>query len=107
MALFGFFKDNDAEQAEPEAVSADPGAAAAGSGTDGLFDRVNAIIEEVRPYLQNDGGDVELMKVEDGVAYVRLVGACVGCPSSTYTLRMGIEARVREALPEIEAVEAI
>jgi Fe-S cluster biogenesis protein NfuA len=69
--------------------------------------RVQAIIEEVRPYIQSDGGDVELLKVEDNVVYVRLNGACIGCPSSMMTLKGGIEARVREEIPEIESVEMV
>jgi Fe-S cluster biogenesis protein NfuA len=67
--------------------------------------RVQAIIDSIRPYVQSDGGDVELLKVEDGVVWVRLVGACVGCPSSLMTLKGGIENRIREEIPEIRAVE--
>jgi Fe-S cluster biogenesis protein NfuA len=69
--------------------------------------RVQAIIDEVRPYIQGDGGDVELLKVEDNIVYVRLNGACIGCPSSMMTLKGGIEARVREEIPEIESVEMV
>ena len=72
-----------------------------------LYARVEAIIQEVRPYIQGDGGDVELLKVEDQIVYVRLSGACVGCPSSLMTLKGGIEARVREELPEVESVEMV
>ncbi|MGI8908274.1 MAG: NifU family protein [Candidatus Sumerlaeaceae bacterium] len=72
-----------------------------------LYERVQAIIQEVRPYIQSDGGDVELLKLEDNIVYVRLNGACVGCPSSLMTLKGGIEARVREEIPEIESVEMV
>lgn len=72
-----------------------------------LYEKVNPIIEQLRPYLQADGGDVELIKVEDGVGYVRLVGACCGCPGATMTLKMGIEARVKEVVPEIKSFEMI
>lgn len=72
-----------------------------------LYSRVQAIIQEVRPYIQSDGGDVELLKVEDNIVYVRLNGACVGCPSSLMTLKGGIETRVREEIPEIESVEMV
>jgi Fe-S cluster biogenesis protein NfuA len=72
-----------------------------------LYSRVDAIIQEVRPYIQSDGGDIELLKVEDNVVYVRLNGACVGCPSSLMTLKGGVETRVREELPEIESVEMV
>jgi Fe-S cluster biogenesis protein NfuA len=80
---------------------------AAKTAADALYNRVAAIIEEIRPFVQSDGGDVELLKVEDGVVYVRLVGACVGCPSSIYTLKNGVEARICEELAEIESVEMV
>ncbi len=72
-----------------------------------LFDRVAEIITEVRPYIQSDGGDIELLKVEDNVVYVALTGACVGCPSSMVTLKHGVEARIREELPQVESVEMV
>jgi Fe-S cluster biogenesis protein NfuA len=75
------------------------------TATEDVTSRVQAIIENIRPYVQSDGGDVELLKVEDGVVWVRLVGACVGCPSSLMTLKGGIENRIREEVPEITAVE--
>ena len=65
------------------------------------------IIAEVRPYIQEDGGDIELLKVEDNVVYVALTGACVGCPSSMVTLKQGVEVRIREELPQIESVEMV
>ncbi|MBX7245114.1 MAG: NifU family protein [Candidatus Sumerlaeaceae bacterium] len=69
--------------------------------------QVKTIIDELRPFLQSDGGDCELLKLEDNVVYVRLVGSCVGCPSSLMTLKAGIEARIKEAIPAIESVEMI
>lgn len=72
-----------------------------------LFGRVAEIIEEVRPFIQSDGGDIELLKVEDNVVYVALTGACVGCPSSMVTLKQGVEVRVKEDLPQIESVEMV
>lgn len=72
-----------------------------------LFRKVEEIIAEVRPYIQSDGGDIELLKVEDAIVYVALTGACVGCPSSMVTLKHGVEARIREELPEIESVEMV
>lgn len=69
--------------------------------------KVQMLIDEIRPYLQSDGGDCELLKVEDNIVYVRLVGACVGCPSSIATLKHGVENRIREAIPEIQAVEMV
>lgn len=72
-----------------------------------LFRKVEEIIAEVRPYIQSDGGDIELLKVEDAIVFVALTGACVGCPSSMVTLKHGVEARIREELPEIESVEMV
>jgi Fe-S cluster biogenesis protein NfuA len=71
---------------------------------DSLFERTRAVIESFRPYLQADGGDVELLAVEDGVAHVRLRGACGGCPHAAITLQMGIERHLRERVPEIKSV---
>lgn len=74
---------------------------------DVLFGRVAEIIEEIRPYIQSDGGDIELLKVEDNVVYVALTGACIGCPSSMVTLKQGVEVRVKEDLPQVESVEMV
>lgn len=70
-----------------------------------IRERVVPIIDQLRPYLQADGGDVELVNIEKGVVFVRLRGACSGCPSSLYTLKMGLEARIVEEIPEVRAVE--
>ncbi|HDN58841.1 MAG: NifU family protein [Candidatus Neomarinimicrobiota bacterium] len=73
-----------------------------------MKDKVEKVLESLRPYLQADGGDVELVDVtEDGVVKVRLTGACGGCPMSTYTLRMGIENRLKEEIPEVKRVEQV
>lgn len=72
-----------------------------------LYDRVAEIIDEVRPFIQSDGGDIELLKVEDNVVYVNLSGACVGCPSSMITLKQGVEVRIREELPQVDSVEMV
>jgi len=74
---------------------------------DAILEHVKLIIEEVRPFIQSDGGDIELLKVEDHIVYVRLTGACVGCPSSMITLKQGVEARIREEIPEVESVEMV
>ena len=68
--------------------------------------RVQAALDEVRPYLASHGGDVELLGVEDGVARLRLQGTCNGCPSSTATLRLAIEDALHKAAPELEGIEA-
>ena len=76
--------------------------------TQGLFSRVSDVLELIRPAVQDDGGDVELVEVtEEGIARVRFHGACVGCPSSSMTLHMGIERNVRERVPEIVSVEQV
>lgn len=73
-----------------------------------LFGQVEAVIERIRPAVQLDGGDVELVEVtEDGVVRIRLHGACVGCPSSSMTLHMGIERNVREKVPGVSGVEQV
>lgn len=72
-----------------------------------LFGRVAEIIAEVRPFIQSDGGDIELLKVEDNIVYVALTGACVGCPSSMVTLKQGVEVRIKEDLPQVESVEMV
>ncbi|MEM0983602.1 MAG: NifU family protein [Planctomycetota bacterium] len=70
--------------------------------------RVAQVIERIRPAVQSDGGDLELVEVSDtGVVRVRLHGACVGCPSASMTLKVGIERNLREHVPEVTAVEAI
>ena len=72
-----------------------------------MFDQVKAALEEVRPMLQADGGDVELVSVEDGVVKVRLQGHCRGCPMSQMTVKMAIEKRLKEKVEGVESVEAI
>ena len=73
-----------------------------------LRDRVTEILEDVRPSLQAEGGDVELVDVEDsGVVKVRLQGACHGCPRAHITLKEGIERYLKEQIPEVKAVESV
>ena len=73
-----------------------------------MKEKVEKALEEIRPVLQVDGGDVELVDVtEDGIVKVRLTGACDGCPMSTYTLKMGIEQKLKQAIPEIKSVEQV
>lgn len=73
-----------------------------------LVERIRQVVDRIRPAVQSDGGDVELVEVTPaGVVRVRLHGACVGCPSSTITLKMGIERSIRERVPEIKAVEQV
>jgi len=69
-------------------------------------EKVKEILEQIRPYIQSDGGDVEFVRIEENVVYIRLVGACSGCASSLLTLKSGIERKIVEDCPEIVAVEA-
>lgn len=76
--------------------------------SESLPERVARIINLIRPAVQADGGDVELVNVTDtGTVEIRLHGACVGCPSSTVTLQMGIERNLREHIPEVTSVKAV
>jgi len=73
-----------------------------------LHGRVEAVLDRIRPVVQSDGGDVELVEItQDHVVRVRLHGACVGCPSSTMTLTMGIERTLRENVPEVASVAQV
>lgn len=72
-----------------------------------MNERVQEVLNEIRPALQADGGDVELIGVDDGVVRVKLTGACGGCPMSQMTLKMGIEKRLKERLPEVKSVESV
>ena len=73
-----------------------------------MKEKVEAALEKVRPMLQADGGDVELIEVtEDGVVKVKLRGACAGCPMSEMTLRMGIEQMLKKDIPEVKEVQAV
>jgi len=72
-----------------------------------LEERIERALDEIRPAIHRDGGDVWLMRVAGAVAYVQLIGACGGCPMSNATLKGGIERVVRERCPEITAVEQL
>ncbi len=68
-------------------------------------DNVEQVLDEMRPYLMADGGNVELVEIDGPIVRLRLQGACGSCPSSTMTLKMGIERRLRETIPEVAEVE--
>ncbi len=72
-----------------------------------MRDEVAQALEEVRPRLQMDGGDVELVDVEDGVVKVRLMGHCAGCPMSQMTLKMGIESYLKKKIPGVKTVQSV
>jgi Fe-S cluster biogenesis protein NfuA len=70
--------------------------------------KVQETIDTIRPLLQRDGGDVELIEItDDGIVKVKLVGACGTCPMSTLTLKNGIEAKLKQEISEVKAVEAV
>lgn len=78
-----------------------------GGQTPSLRDRVQRVIDAIRPAVQGDGGDLELVDVSDsGVVRVRFHGACVGCPSSAMTLKIGIERNLKQYVPEVTEVQA-
>lgn len=70
-------------------------------------ERVQEVLDKLRPFIQRDGGDVELVEIEDGIVRVRLLGACGSCPSSTITLKAGIERALMEEVPEVKEVEQV
>jgi Fe-S cluster biogenesis protein NfuA len=72
-----------------------------------MKEKVEAALAKIRPALQADGGDVELVGVDDGVVKVILKGACAGCPMSTMTLKSGIERILKEEIPEVKEVVAV
>jgi Fe-S cluster biogenesis protein NfuA len=69
-----------------------------------MREQVESVLEKLRPMLMMDGGNIELVDVKDGEVYVRLVGACGMCPSSTMTLKMGVERALKEAIPSVTRV---
>ena len=72
-----------------------------------MKENVEAALDKIRPAVRADGGDVELVDVKDGVATVRLTGACGSCPMSTMTLKMGVERIIKEEVPEIKELIAV
>ncbi len=79
-----------------------------GSGEKSFNDKVSEVIDSIRPMLQNDGGDIELVGIEDdNTVKVRLQGACKGCPGAAMTLKMGVERLLKERLPDVKEVVAV
>jgi Fe-S cluster biogenesis protein NfuA len=70
-------------------------------------ENVEKVLDELRPYLMSDGGNVELVELDGPIVRLRLQGACGSCPSSTMTLKLGIERKLRESIPEIVEVEQV
>ena len=69
--------------------------------------RVKAALAEIKPQIQADGGDIDLVTIEDNIVKVRLRGSCVGCPMSALTLKAGVERVIKQRVPEIKSVEAV
>ena len=78
-----------------------------GGGENRMRENVEQALEKIRPALQADGGNVELVDVVDGVVKVRLTGACGGCPMSQMTLKMGVEKVIKQYVPEVKGVESV
>ena len=106
----------DSTPATPVALGIDPrpGAGMARDGATPVADvartreRVTKVLSLIRPAVQSDGGDVELVDITpDGMVQIRLHGACVGCPSSRVTLQMGIERNLRAHVPEVRGVQSV
>ena len=72
-----------------------------------MKEKIQKVIDKLRPMLQADGGDVEFVDVEDGVVKDRLQGACAGCPMSQMTLKNGIERMMKQEIPEVKSVENV
>ena len=94
----------------PQSDTGSPAPADAAATAEGgsLHEQVESVLERIRPAVQSDGGDVELVDVtEEGVARIRLHGACIGCPSSKMTLHMGIERNLRQRVAGVTAVQQV
>jgi Fe-S cluster biogenesis protein NfuA len=72
-----------------------------------MKEKIEELLSRIRPSLQADGGDIELVSIEDNIVKVKLKGACGSCPMSQMTLKNGVEAIIRQNIPEIKAVEAV
>ena len=75
--------------------------------SENMENKVKEALEEIKPKIQADGGDIELVGIENGVVKVRLKGACVGCPMSALTLKQGVERLIKQKIPEVKSVEAV
>jgi len=73
----------------------------------GIIQQIEEVLEQIRPNIQMDGGEIEFVRYEDGIVYVRLLGACVGCPASMYTLKLGVEEALRGRLADVREVVAV
>lgn len=72
-----------------------------------LIDQIEVALQNIRPYLEADGGDVKVLEVKNGVVKLELLGNCGSCPMSSMTLKAGVEEAIKRAVPEIKSVEAV
>ena len=72
-----------------------------------MKEKIEKALATIRPALQADGGDIQLVSVEDGIVKVRLIGACSGCPMSQMTMTQGVETAIKKAVPEVKKVIAV
>ena len=77
------------------------------ASNDALIQRIQAVLEDLRPAILQDGGDIHFVRFENGTVFVQLHGACVSCPISFITLKMGLEAQLKEKVPGVESVVSI
>lgn len=70
-------------------------------------EKIKEIINKLRPYLIGDGGDIEFVKYEDGIVYIKMLGACAGCALIDYTLKDGVEMAIKEEVPEVREVRNV
>lgn len=70
-------------------------------------EKIKDIINKLRPYLIGDGGDIEFVKYEDGIVYIKMLGACAGCALIDYTLKDGVEMAIKEEVPEVKEVRNV
>ncbi|CAN5277098.1 NifU family protein [soil metagenome] len=99
---------NDMTDTAPPATAAtEAQVGTADIDSEALREQVEQALDTIRPAIAMDGGNVELLDIEDGVVTLRMMGACGGCPMSTMTLKRGIEERLRSMVPGIERVDAI
>lgn len=72
-----------------------------------VFEVIQETLNQLRPAILRDGGNIELVRYENGVVFVRLLGACINCPASFFTLKLGVEQAIKQRLPEVKEVVAL
>ncbi len=71
------------------------------------LDSIQQALDTIRPMIQSHGGDIELVELKDNIVYIRFLGACASCPISAYTLKLGVEEQIKEAVPSVKGVVAV